>query len=116
MVLAAGAVAQTNGTGGTRQPTETVVVSGNRNIDSILSGFVDRQAATNRKTGQYIRDDLGPVCPVAMGMPDAFNKFVTDRVVAVVKSNQFLRCHRPLYAGDPIFLLEENGLPGRSRQ
>jgi hypothetical protein len=25
-------------------------------------------------------------------------------------------CHRPLYAGDPIFLLQENGLPGQAGQ
>jgi hypothetical protein len=81
--LATGAVAQT--TGG-KDPTETVVVTGNREFDSVISQFVDQHAATNRKTGQYMRVDIGPVCPVTVGMPDAFNKFVTDRVLAVAKT------------------------------
>jgi hypothetical protein len=82
-VLATGVAAQTDG--GTKPQTETVVVTGNRNFDSVVSQFIDQHAATNRKTGQYMRDDIGPVCPATFGMPDAFNKFVTDRVLAVAK-------------------------------
>jgi hypothetical protein len=65
---------------------ETVVVTGHRpqqDIDTIVSQFVELHAATNRKTGQYMRDDIGPVCPMTLGLPQAFNDFVTARVVQI---------------------------------
>jgi len=65
---------------------ETVVVTGHRSrqeIETVVSQFVDQHAATNRKTGQYMRDDIGPVCPVTLGLPDAFDAFVTARIVQV---------------------------------
>jgi hypothetical protein len=68
---------------------ETVVVTAHRaqeDIDTIVSRFVDLHAATNRKTGQYMRDDIGPVCPLTLGMPQAFDDFVTARVVRVAAS------------------------------
>jgi hypothetical protein len=68
---------------------ETVIVTGHRpqqDIDTIVSQFVDLHAATNRKTGQYMRDDIGPVCPVTLGLPQSFNDFVTARVVQVAAS------------------------------
>lgn len=89
--LSAGAaLAQTDQTPpGTPKKTETVVVTGHRSeqdVDTIVSQFVDQHAAPNRKTGQYMRDDIGPVCPVTLGLPDAFNTFVTARVVQVAAS------------------------------
>jgi hypothetical protein len=91
-LFAAGAVAQT--TGGQVPPSaqkslETVIVRARKpapDIDTVVSHFVDLHAASNRKTGQYMRDDLGPVCPVTTGLPPAFDKFVTARVVAVAAS------------------------------
>jgi hypothetical protein len=68
--------------------TETVVVTGHRpeqDVETVISRFVDQHAATNRKTGQYMRDDLGPVCPVTVGLPQAFNTFVTTHVVQIAK-------------------------------
>jgi hypothetical protein len=68
---------------------ETVVVTAPRTqqeIDTIVSRFVDLHAATNRKTGQYMRDDIGPVCPVTLGLPQAFDDFITARVVQVAAS------------------------------
>src|SRR5579862_2029957 len=68
---------------------ETVIVTGHRSrqdIDTIVSQFVDMHAATNRKTGQYMRDDIGPVCPITLGLPQAFDDFVTARVVQVAAS------------------------------
>jgi hypothetical protein len=73
----------------TATKAETVVVTGHRpeqDIDTIVSQFVDQHAAPNRKTGQYMRDDIGPVCPVTLGLPDAFDRFVTARVVRVAAS------------------------------
>jgi len=71
-----------------RKP-ETVIVTGHRSqqdIDTIVSQFVDLHAATNRKTGQYMRDDIGPVCPVTLGLPQSFDDFVSARVVQVAAS------------------------------
>lgn len=62
---------------------ETVVVTGQKDIDTVVSQFVDQHAAKNRKTGQYMKDDVGPVCPVTLGLPSAFNTFVTARVLGV---------------------------------
>ena len=65
---------------------ETVVVTGQRDIDTVVSQFVEQHAKPNRKTGQYMRDDVWPVCPVTLGLPKAFNDFVTARVLAVAAS------------------------------
>lgn len=68
---------------------ETVIVTAPRtrqDVDTIVSQFVDQHAATNRKTGQYMRDDIGPVCPVTLGLPQSFDDFVTARVVQVAAS------------------------------
>jgi hypothetical protein len=71
-----------------RKPPDTVVVTGQRSaqdVDTIVSQFIDVHAAKNRKTGQYMRDDVWPLCPVTLGMPPAFNAFVTARVRAVAE-------------------------------
>jgi hypothetical protein len=68
---------------------ETVIVAGQRQdqaIDTVVSQFINGHAATNRKTGQYMRDDVRPVCPETVGMPPAFDAFVTARVPSVAKS------------------------------
>jgi hypothetical protein len=65
---------------------ETVIVTRQRDIDTVVSQFVELHAAPNRKTGQYMRDDLGPVCPITLGLPQAFDAFVTARVVQVAAS------------------------------
>src|ERR1700749_2576058 len=86
------ATAQTTSGQGSPTPqtsVETVIVTGRKrppDIDSIVSHFVDSHAAPNRKTGQYMRVDLGPVCAVTSGLPPAFDKFVTARVLAVAAS------------------------------
>jgi hypothetical protein len=71
------------------QKPETVIVTGqrpNETIDAVVSQFVALHAAKNRKTGLYMRDDVGPVCPFTQGLPAAFDAFVTARVLAVAKS------------------------------
>src|SRR5271170_1736083 len=78
------APAQSDGTA--QNKPETVIVTGQRDIDTVVSHFVELHAAPNRKTGQYMRDDLGPVCPITLGMPQAFNIFVTARIVQVAAS------------------------------
>jgi hypothetical protein len=90
--LAAGAIAQTAGEQASppaQKPSETVTVTGRKSasdIDTIVSRFVELHAAPNRKTGQFMRDDVGPVCPFTMGLPPAFDSFVTSRVVTVAAS------------------------------
>jgi hypothetical protein len=72
-----------------QKPPEAVVVTGQRQndtIDTVVSQFIDVHAKPNRKTGQYMRDDAGPVCPETFGMPQAFNAFVNARVLAVAAS------------------------------
>ena len=89
LMLAASAAAQTAVGQALPAPpkqTETVVVTGRKptqDFDSIVSQFVDVHAAPNRKTGQYMRDDVGPVCPVTFGLPSDFDDFVTARVTSV---------------------------------
>jgi hypothetical protein len=73
----------------TARKPETVIVTGHRpqeDIDTVVSRFVDLHAAPNRKTGQYMRDDSGPVCPITLGLPQAFNDFVTARLIQVATS------------------------------
>lgn len=79
------AAAQSTGPVAPKAP-ETVVVTGqkdNATIDTVVSQFIDLHAKPNRKTGQYMRDDARPLCPVTVGLPGAFNSFVTKRVLAV---------------------------------
>jgi hypothetical protein len=87
LMLVQGALAQSNAPANSPQkPPETVVVTGQRGADdvnTIVSQFVDLHAARNRKTGQYMRDDAGPLCPVTLGLPPAFDTFVTARLLAV---------------------------------
>ncbi len=90
-LLSAGAASAQSGQSSPAIPgkPETVVVTGHRSqpdIDTIVSQFVSLHAATNRKTGQYMRDDIGPVCPITLGLPQAFDAFVTARVVQVAAS------------------------------
>jgi hypothetical protein len=73
----------------TSKKPETVVVTGHKSqqdVDTVVSQFVDMHAAPNRKTGQYMRVDIGPVCPVTLGLPDAFNAFITARVIQLAAS------------------------------
>src|SRR6185312_7038487 len=73
---------------GSKKP-ETVIVTGQRSqqeIDTLVSQFVDQHTATNRKTGQLMRDDAGPLCPLTLGLPQPFNDFVTARVIRVAAS------------------------------
>ena len=82
--LTTGALAQ-SATHTDQKPPDTVVVTGQRSaqdVDTVVSQFIDVHAAKNRKTGQYMRD-VRPICPVTLGMPPAFNAFVTARVRGV---------------------------------
>ncbi|HTT83304.1 MAG TPA: hypothetical protein VMF67_07470 [Rhizomicrobium sp.] len=88
VLVAGAAMAQSGSTPAANKP-ETVVVTAPRtqqDVDTIVSQFVDLHAATNRKTGQYMRDDIGPVCPVTLGLPQAFDDFISRRVVQVAAS------------------------------
>jgi hypothetical protein len=87
VILAAGVCAQTSDDQepANRKTPETVIVTGQKSaqdVDTIVSQFIDVHAAKNRKTGQYMRE-ARPICPVTLGLPPAFNAFVTARVRAV---------------------------------
>jgi hypothetical protein len=90
LILASGAAAQTaNPPPLAAGPAEKVIVTGHKpaqSIDAVVSQFVQLHAAPNRKTGQYMRDDVGPICPFTVGLPPAYDDFVTARVVAVASN------------------------------
>lgn len=88
VLSAASALAQTPASPTPPKSPETVVVTGQKlpeQLDTIVSQFIDLHAAKNRKTGQYMRDDVWPLCPITLGMPPAFDAFVTARVRAVAE-------------------------------
>lgn len=89
VLLSAGVASAQSGSSPTPNRPETVIVTAHKpqqDLDTIVSQFVDLHATANRKTGQYMRDDIGPVCPLTLGLPQAFNDFVTARVVQVAAS------------------------------
>lgn len=70
--------------------TETVTVLGVRKSDEkalmdTISQFVDQHAARDRKSGLLVRDAPSGVCPVTLGLPDDYNRFVTARVAEVAR-------------------------------
>jgi len=89
MLASSHASAQLTDNEAAQKPAESVIVTGqrqNETIDTVVSQFVDTHAAPNRKTGQYMRDDVGPICPETIGLPPAFDSFVTKRVLGVAAS------------------------------
>jgi hypothetical protein len=96
---------------------ETVIVTGTKpsdTMDQIVSQFVDVHAATDRKTGQMVRDVDSGICPFTAGLPPALNAFVTARIVAVAKLSgarvQAAGSCRPnievLFSADPQALVD----------
>lgn len=72
------------------KPPETVTVVGQRPTDAemitkIVQQFVEIHAARNRKSGLITRAAPSGVCPVTLGLPQAYDDFVTARIVAVAK-------------------------------
>jgi len=72
------------------QSTETVTVLGVRKSDEkalmdTISQFVDQHAARDRKSGLLVRDAPFGVCPVTLGLPDDYDRFVTARVTEVAR-------------------------------
>lgn len=90
--LSAGAMVSASAqTAPAQKPSESVVVTGQKPLsddalNAVVSQFIDLHAAKNRKTGQYMRDDAGPLCPVTLGLPPAFDAFVTRRILSVAAS------------------------------
>jgi hypothetical protein len=87
--LASAAPPQTNPAASSPLQPETVTVTARRPspeqlTDTVIANFVDLHGAKDRKSGQFVRD-LG-VCPLVLGLPPAFNDFVSQRILAVAKS------------------------------
>jgi len=70
--------------------TETVTVLGVRKSDEkalmdTISQFVDQHAARDRKSGLLVRDTPSGVCPITLGLPEDYDRFVTTRVADVAR-------------------------------
>ncbi|HEY5338445.1 MAG TPA: hypothetical protein VIJ85_09595 [Rhizomicrobium sp.] len=75
---------------GSSQTPETVTVTGMRLKDQkalldTIDQFVDLHSARDRKSGLLVRDAPAGVCPITMGLPDAYNQFITQRILTVAK-------------------------------
>jgi hypothetical protein len=73
------------------QSNETVTVLGVRQSDEkalmdTISQFVDQHAARDRKSGLLVRDAASGICPVTLGLPDDYDRFVTARVADVART------------------------------
>jgi hypothetical protein len=72
------------------KPVETVTVIGQRQVDeqfkAVIAQFVEQHAALDRKSGLLVRDGPKGICPITLGLPAAYNDFVTARIVSVAKS------------------------------
>jgi len=66
-----------------RAPTENVTVTGTKSRE-VLEKFVESFAPPNRLTGKIARWESG-ICPVVVGLPAGFTKFVTQRVKDVAR-------------------------------
>jgi hypothetical protein len=78
IVCTAGAIAQP-----ARAPTENVTVTGTKSRQ-VLEKFVESFAAPARMTGKIARWENG-ICPVVVGLPAGFAKFVTQRMNDVAR-------------------------------
>jgi hypothetical protein len=62
----------------TKPPVESVTVTGTRSRE-VVQGFVQSFAAPTRLIGKIARWEDG-ICPITVGIPAGFAKFVTQRV------------------------------------
>jgi len=98
-------------------PAETVTVLGVRKSDEkafmdTISQFVDQHSARDRKSGLLVRDAPLGVCPVTLGLPDDYDRYVTGRVIAVAKqvgagAQDIAKCHANI---EIIFTNDPQGL------
>jgi hypothetical protein len=63
----------------TRAPTENVTVTGTKSRE-VLDKFVGSLASPGRFTGKMARWGSGGICPVTVGVPPAFVRFVNRRL------------------------------------
>jgi hypothetical protein len=66
-----------------RAPAENVTVTGTRSRE-VLDKFVGSFAAPTRLTGKIARWENG-ICPITVGLPAGFTKFVTQRVKDIAR-------------------------------
>ena len=74
-----------------QKPVAPVTVTGKRRseqelIRTVIAPFVDLHAARDRKSGLLVRFAPGGVCPLTLGLSEAFDDFVTKRIVTVAAS------------------------------
>src|ERR1700679_1942545 len=89
--VAADAQSQTPAaTATTPKTTETVVVTGRRiedqdSFNKVLMNFVDQHSAVDRKSGLIVRAVPKGICPIVLGLPQAYDDFVVARITEVAK-------------------------------
>ena len=54
-------------------------------IRTVIAPFVEQHAARDRKTGLLVRAPPTGLCPITLGLPPAFDDFVTARVRVVAQ-------------------------------
>ena len=89
LIFASTAAAQTAPDAHTQLSKETVTVLGTRDQEAlakIVSRFVEGHSALDRKSGLLVRDDAGGVCPLVMGLPQAYDDFVSARIDEIAKA------------------------------
>ena len=74
-----------------QKPIDTVTVTGARRADpdrlrTVITPFVAKYAAPSAKSGLVPRAPPQGVCPLSIGLSDAFDRFVSERIVTVAKS------------------------------
>jgi hypothetical protein len=87
--LAPVAVAQTAPNAHSQLSLETVTVLGTQDQEAlakIITRFVEVHSALDRKSGLLVREDAGGVCPLVMGLPQAYDDFVSARIDEVAKA------------------------------
>ena len=110
----------------TETPIDTVTVIGRRPMDqemirTVIAPFVKLHAARDRNSGLLVREAPAGVCPLTLGLPAAFDDFVTARIVSVARSiaapvQQIGRCEpnvEVLFTGDPQSVV--NGLARKTQ-
>jgi hypothetical protein len=90
LIVATASSAQTVQAPPPPKPLETVTVTGQRQAEdqlkAVIAQFVEQHSARDRKSGLLVRDAPSGICPLTLGLPAAYNDFVTARIVSVAKS------------------------------
>ena len=85
LLLAHTAIAQSERSGDAAEAPngETIIVTGSRVTDEAVSDFVE--ALTVETSGDQLAAFHAPICPMSMGLPEAFNRVIEQRIRTVAE-------------------------------